>query len=491
MADSSLVDRIRAAEALSRHLEPDAGTRAAVREGVIEYSEAFLESLPERKAYEIDKSSATQLWSSPISDEPEQLDEVLALVERAVDTPGINPASAGHLGYIPGGGVYYASLGDHLAAVTNRYVGVRFAGPGAVEMENVVLDWARQLVGYPDGFGGVLLPGGTVANLTAIVAAREAHGLKARDYERAVVYGSAHVHHCIDKSLHVIGMGECVQRRIGLDDRYRMRPDELAAAIEDDRKVGLRPWLVVGTAGTTDLGVIDPLDEVGAIARDHDLWYHVDAAYGGFFALCPELRARFDGMERSDSIVLDPHKGLFLPFGTGAVLVRDKGKLLRAFRYTGEYMQDTLEEEATAQSSPGDLSPEFSRHFRGPRAWLPLKLLGVGPFRACLEEKHLLARYFHREVQKLGFEVGPEPDLSVVAYRFVPEEGDPDAFNRNLLEAIHRDGRVFVSSTTLAGHFVLRVAVLSFRTRLETIDLYLRILREKVEEMTGGALRNS
>ncbi len=475
-----LLRRLRRLEAESRRLEPDAAERARVREGVVAYAEEFLERVAELKAYEADKEAARDLRRRPIG-EPTEIEELLRLIERCVDRPGLNPASGGHLAYIPGGGIYLSALGDYLADVTNRYAGVRFAGPGAVEMENLCLEWMAALVGYPREAGGNLASGGSIANLIGIVAARDAHGLRATDFSRAVVYLTGQVHHCVDKALRVAGLGECVRRRVELDDRYRMRPDALRRAVAADRDAGLLPWLVIASAGTTDVGAVDPLEEIAEVAEEEGLWYHIDAAYGGFFALVEECRPRLRGMDRSDSIVLDPHKGLFLPYGTGAVLVKDRRAMHRAHWYEAAYMQDTVAEESREIGSPAELSPELTKHFRGLRLWLPLEIHGVEPFRACLEEKLLLARYFHGRVRELGFEVGPEPELSVCIYRWVPERGDANAFNEALVEAIHRDGRVFLSSTTIDGVFWLRLAVLSFRTHRKTVDLALEILQEKVE----------
>lgn len=476
--------RIRELERASRALEPDAAVRGRLRDAVAGHLERFLEELPARPTYQADKRPARKLLESPIGDEPRPIEELLALFDEAVTRPGILAAGPGHLGYIPGGGLFAASLGDVLAAITNEYAGVRFAGPGAVEMENQVLDWmASDVVGYPPGAAGNLASGGSIANLIAIVTAREAKGLRARDYERAVVYLTSHAHHCVAKSLRVVGLGECVQRVVPLDGRYRMVPEALDAAIREDRADGRIPWLVIGSAGTTDVGAIDPLVDIARVAGEHDLWYHVDAAYGGFFALVDSLRPKLAGMELSDSIVLDPHKGLFNPYGAGALLVRDGETLRAAHVHRASYMQDTFEEESPEARSPADLSPELTKHFRGARVWLPLMLHGVAPFRAALEEKHELARYFHREARALGFEVGPEPELSVATYRWLPERGDPDAFNRALIDEMHRDGRIFLSSTRIDGRFVLRLAVLVFRTHLETIDLTLEILREKVAKL--------
>ena len=183
-------------------------------------------------------------------------------------------------------------------------------------------------------------------------------------------------------------------------------------------------------------------------------------------------------METSDSIVIDPHKGLFLPYGSGAVLVKDRQKLLAAHYYMPNYLQDTL--GARDELSPADLSPELTKHFRGLRLWLPLKLIGLTPFRAALEEKIWLARYFHEKLQAIdGFELGPYPDLTVVTYRYIPKKGEADEFNQRLIREVQKDGRVFISSTMLDGKFTLRLAVLAFRTHLETIELALEILQDK------------
>jgi glutamate/tyrosine decarboxylase-like PLP-dependent enzyme len=479
-----MIDRIRELEAISRRLEPDRGGRERVRDAVVAYTEGFFERLSEEKAYEIDKESAKGIRRSPIVEGPTDIEEMVALLRECVEKPGVNPASANFFGYIPGGGIYGSALGDYVADVTNRYAGIRFAGPGAVEMENMLLDWMADLVGYPEGSGGNLASGGSIANLIAIVAARDAHGLKARDVERAVVYQSEHAHHCIDKALRIAGVGECVRRQIEMDEGYRMIPGALERAVAADKAAGLIPWMVIASAGTTDVGAIDPLTEIGEVGAEYGLWYHVDAAYGGFFALVDECRPKLAGMALSDSIVLDPHKGLFLPYGTGALLVKNREALRRSHYYHAAYMQDTVAEETLEMGSPAELSPELTKHFRGLRLWLPLKLHGLEPFRACLEEKLLLTRYFYEEVQKLGFEVGPEPELSVATYRYVPESGDVNEFNAALVDEIHRDGRVFISSTMLDGKFVLRLAALTFRSRLENVDLLLEVLDEKVKRLT-------
>jgi len=474
--------RIRALQRASAGLEPDAAERERLLAAVQTYLEEYLASLSTRPAYHADKEAGPRVRDPAIGPRHE-IEEVLRVYDDAVVTPGIAPTSGGHLGYIPGGGIWSSALGDYLAAVTNEYVGVRYASPGAVEMEHRVLEWIADLVGYPATAKGNLAAGGSVANFTGIVTARDAAGIRARDVPEAVVYSTSHAHHCLAKALRVAGLGETVRREIPLDERYRMKPDALAAAIREDRARGLRPWLVIASAGTTDVGAIDPLPAIADIAEAEGLWLHVDAAYGGFFALVESARPRLAGMERADSIVLDPHKTLFLPYGTGALLVREGEHLQRAHTYHASYMQDAESEELAGGGSPADLSLELTKHFRGPRVWIPLLLHGPEPFAACLEEKLELTRYFHREVARLGFEVGPEPELSVSTYRWVPAEGDANDFNRALVDRVHRDGRVFVTSTMLEGRFVLRAAIVVFRTHLEDIDRTLEILAREVAEL--------
>jgi glutamate/tyrosine decarboxylase-like PLP-dependent enzyme len=206
----------------------------------------------------------------------------------------------------------------------------------------------------------------------------------------------------------------------------------------------------------------------------------VDAAYGGFFLLTDHGRQMMRGIERSDSAILDPHKGLFIPWGSGIVIVRDAKLLEASNSYSGNYMQDAVRESGVL--SPADVSPELTKHFRGLRMWLPLILVGLKPFRAALEEKLLLARYFYDEIQQLGFETGPSPDLSIVTFRWNPPGTDPERvndINRGIVDALRSDGRIFLSSTMLDGKFVIRLAVLGFRTHRRSIDLALRLLKEQ------------
>lgn len=473
-----MIAKLKKLELISRQLEPTSKQRKKTRGKVISYSEKFLKQIEKLKAYNSKADKGIGLLHSPISENAISIEQVLHLLQEQVDKPGLNPASGGHLGYIPGGGIYYSALGDYLADVTNRYAGVFFASPGAVRMENMLLGWMRKIIGYPKHAAGNLTSGGSIANLIAIVTARDAHTIRSKNCTKSVIYISQQAHHSIQKAIRIAGLDECILRYVKLDSSYRMLASELENEIEKDKKKGLNPFLIIAAAGTTDVGAIDPLNEIGKIAKRNKIWFHVDAAYGGFFVLTKEGKKKLAGIEKSDSISIDPHKGLFLPYGLGAVLIKNAKQMKKSHSYLANYMQDTL--RSIDELSPADLSPELSKHFRGLRLWLPLKLHGIKPFVACLEEKLLLTKYFYQEIQKLGFEVECKPELSVVTYRYIPKNGDPSLFNKKLVEEIQKDGRVFITSTMLNGKFTLRLAILAFRTHKSTIDLALKILKEKV-----------
>ncbi|MBK8303336.1 MAG: aminotransferase class V-fold PLP-dependent enzyme [Chloracidobacterium sp.] len=471
-------DRLLELERSSRLLEPDSNEREVARSGVLAYSDDFLDNIESLNAYNVSDDKGIRLLDSPITETGIGIDEAISLIRDNVDTPGLNPASGGHLAYIPGGGIYYSALGDYLADVFNRYAGVFYASPGAVRMENMLIRWMSEVVGYPETAVGNLTSGGSIANLIAIVTARDAKQIKADSITRSVIYLSEQAHHSVDKAIRIAGLGECIVRHLPVDEKYRIIPSEFTAQVAGDKADGLNPFLVVASAGTTDVGAIDTLKEIGEIARENGLWYHIDAAYGGFFILTDEGKEKLKGIETSDSLVIDPHKGLFLPYGLGVVLVKDAAALNASHFYTANYMQDAA--SSADEPSPAELSPELTKHFRGMRLWLPLKLHGVAPFRACLEEKLLLAKYFHAEIKKLGFESKIEPELSVVTYRWLPKTGDANTFNKKLLESVVADGRIFISSTMLNGEFTLRFACLAFRTHLSTVDTLLNVMKENV-----------
>ena len=479
-----ILEKLNILENESRKLDPEPMLRNHWRKSVSDYSDSFLDNIEQIKAYVVSEDRGRDIYNTPIG-EPKTIEALLDVLAYNVDRPGLNPASGGHLAYIPGGGLFPSALGDYLADVFNRYAGMFFGSPGAVRMENQLIHWLCSQMGYPDTASGNLSSGGSIANMTAICTARDAKNLQAANFSKVVIYSTAQVHHCVHKSINMVGLREAVKRKVPMDSDFRMDPIALKQQILSDIASGLKPFMVIASAGTTDVGAVDPLDAIADICAELDLWFHVDAAYGGFFIMTEEVKSLFKGIERSDSLVIDPHKGLFLPYGTGAVLVRNGQKLFESQHMMASYLQDAYFD--VEEVSPADLSPELTKHFRGLRLWLPLQLYGVETFRAALSEKIWLTRYFYEEIQKInGFEVGPYPQLSVMTYRYVPEIGDANAFNARLVEEVRNDGRVFLSSTMIEGVFYIRLAVLSFRTHLSTIQTCLQVLQEKSVLLAKG-----
>lgn len=486
--NKELLDQIRELEQTARVLEPEPGQRTLWLNQLEDCTTRFIGSLDHGKAYGKFDGMEGLLEIGQSVEQMHDFSRVVSELETDMLTKGLNPASGGHLGYIPGGGIYAGVLGDYLAALYNQYAGIFYGGPGAVKIENELIRWLASLMGYPDTSLGNLTSGGSIANLIAVVTAREARGISSRDIPDLCIYLTEQVHHCIHKAIRISGLGEAQIRTIALDQEFRMDTHDLKQTIEADLRKGLRPFLAVGTAGTTDTGAIDPLDEIADLCEYHKIWFHVDAAYGGFFVLCGlnthegrPLKEAFKGMDRSDSLAIDPHKGLFLSYGLGAVLIKDVTSQYKAHYYRAAYMQDTLTSQE--ELSPADLSPELTKHFRGLRLWVPLRLYGLRPFVSCLEEKILLCRYFYGEIRKMGFETGPYPQTSVCVYRYIPKSGDVNAFNQALVDKVISDGRVFVSSTQLSGDYWIRIAILSFRTHLSTIQTYLEVLEAALKEL--------
>lgn len=475
-----LVARIAGYREAARRLEPDSNERQ-------EFGNL---SLNQALAYwdQIEDAPSNRPWSDVFAQrlDPEFTDTgrdpgfVLNYIAECIDRPGIATTSPRFMGYIPGGALFHSAVADLLAAASNKYSGFASASPGAVRIENACTDWLARAVGYPEDSAGTLTSGGSLANLTAIVAAREASDPDGG----GAVYLTKFAHHCVDKALHIAGRGRSPRRVIETDEMCRMSVAALEQALEQDRMNGFRPWLVVASAGTVDTGAIDALPEIADLCRRYHAWLHVDGAYGGLFALCDEGRSRLKGIELADSIALDPHKTMFLPYGTGAALVRDRRHLLNAFSASADYIMPLGDSEVGP--SPADLSPELTRHFRALRLWLPLQIAGVDAFRAAQSEKLALARYFHSKISEIdGFETSGIPDLSVVAFRYVPQQGDPDDFNERLLRWTQQEGRVMFSGTRVNGRYLLRAAILCFRTHIEHVDEAIAAVRRGVAALDG------
>lgn len=394
-------------------------------------------------------------------------------IPRSFGTP-----SPGYLAYIPGGGVYTGALADFIADTTNRYTGIWQAAPALVQLEANTLDWLRDWMQFPASARGLFTTGGSMAMFNAIACAREK--LLGNDIRAGTLYVSSQSHHCIAKAAKLAGIAHDRVRVIDVDADFRLCPEQLASAIAADRAAGLKPFMVFSTAGTTNTGAVDPIVAVADIAAREGLWHHVDGAYGGFFHMVPELRPLLSGLPRADSLTLDPHKGLFMPYGTGALLVRD-GEALRALHSsTAGYLPDNQNEFY----DPAQYGPDLSRGFPGLRIWLTLKFFGAARYRAALNEKRELALWAAERVSRIpGIVMDAMPQLSLFAFHLEGSGLDTLAAQneatRALMERVTARGRIMVTGAMVGERFLGRVCVLSFRTHRDDMETCVQQLAEE------------
>ena len=462
-------------------LEPGRLQLEALTRAVADFVVEQVATLAEQPSFDLDGVEAVRAGlREPAPEHGRPIEEVLDRLRPAL-AKSYNSAGPGYLAYVPGGGVYAAALGALIASATNRYVGVTAPAPALAQIEQSVTEWLCALMGLPEGAQGLLTSGGSLSNFSAIVAARQER--LGDELAGGTIYYSTQTHYCVAKAACLAGFPRAALRALPVDERFRLRSDALEAALREDRARGRRPFLLVANVGTTNTGAIDPLPELRRIADENGLWLHGDAAYGGFFRLAPGGEQLLRGVEACDSITLDPHKGLFMPYGVGALLVRDGRALARAHRGSADYVQDVAFEGSLGFA---DLSPELSRDFRGLRVWLPLQLHGLAAFRAQLGEKLALARAAYEQLASdPRFVLFDEPQLSVVAFRLRAPASDADRLSAELLRRVNERRRVFLSSTRLLGRYALRICVLSFRTHEDRVQDAVAALREEAKALLG------
>lgn len=394
-------------------------------------------------------------------------------IPRSFTTPG-----PGYFAYIPGGGVYPAALASFIADAVNRFTGVWQAAPALVQLEANTLEWLRDWMQFPEQARGLFTTGGSMAMFNAIACAREK--LLGDDIRAGTLYVSSQSHHCIVKAAKLAGIAHDRVRTIAVDADFRLRVDELERAIAADRAAGLKPFMVFSTAGTTNTGAVDPINAVADIAGREKMWHHVDGAYGGFFHMVPELRPLLGGLPRADSLTLDPHKGLFMPYGTGALLVRD-GEALRALHSsTAGYLPDNQDEFY----DPAQYGPDLSRGFPGLRIWLSLKFFGAARFRAALAEKRELAVWAAEQIAQIpGFVMDAMPQLSLFAFHLESAELNTleaqNTATRELMDRVTGRGQAMLTGAMVGERFLGRVCVLSFRTRRAAMETCVQHLAEE------------
>ena len=381
-------------------------------------------------------------------------------------------ARVGHprfFAFIPSAPTFPSVLGDVLAAGLNPFVGTWLGGSGPSMLELVVLEWFRDMLGLPQGTGGLLTSGGSAASLMAFVGAR--HAVLDDHVTGAMIYASAETHSAVERAAWITGFPRTAYRKVPVDGEHRIDVEALRAGLQADRSQGLRPFMIVGNAGTTNTGAIDPLLELGALARSENLWFHVDAAYGGFAAITERGRTALRGMETADSWALDPHKWLFQGIECGSVLLRRPEALRDAFHIMPDYLQDI--DRGQAEPNFADHGLQLSRTARALKVWLSLKAFGLAAFRDAVDRGLDLAELAEARVShEPQFELLSPARLGIVCFRLLPRRAgtDPDRLNREALERLNRSGYGFLSSTRMQGAYALRMCILSPRTRAEDVE---------------------
>lgn len=470
-------------------LELDGRAMRALVAKAMEHIAKHVDSLGEQAVSAIDGgASLARSLAEPLPEHGTPFDDLLELLfERAVPCT-YNTASPGYLAYIPGGGLLQSAIADLIANSVNRYVGVWLAAPGLVQLELNVIRWLCEMVGYPTSAGGLLTSGGSIANLTAVATARQER--LGEQFAGGTIYTSTQAHHSVSKAAVLAGFPARNVRRVPVDHKFRILTGELERRLDEDTRKGKAPFLIVANAGTTNTGAVDDLETVAEIAKRRGLWLHVDAAYGGVFALTQRGQAVLGGLDRADSITLDPHKGLFLPYGTGSLLIRDVEALRRTHGVHADYMPAMQDDPDLVDFC--ELSPELSRDFRGLRAWLPIKMHGIGAFRRNLDEKMDLARWAAEQLRTIpDIEILAEPELSLIVFRLARKglaQTELDRLNQSFLEEVNRRQRVFLTGTILppgstASGFALRICVLSYRTHLDRMEMAIEDIRQAVALM--------
>jgi aromatic-L-amino-acid/L-tryptophan decarboxylase len=442
------------------------------------------------------RAEIAALFDEPLPQEPQPLAAVLLEAERSIVANSTLSLTPRFFGYINGSGNQAAVLAGLLESALNQICARWHFSPAASEVERQTIQWIAQFIGYDSRAGGCLLSGGSTGNLVGLAVARrknapfDAAVLGMRGGPPLTVYGSQETHASLDKAMVVLGMGRDQLRRVRALDDFTIDVRALERQVAEDRRNGYHPLCVVGNAGTTNTGAVDPLAALADFSRDEGLWFHVDAAYGGPAAASEAAGPLLRGLEQADSVVVNPHKWLFVPVEAACILVREPAALRETFEISADYLRP----DSDAPLDFKDYGPQLSRSFRALRVWMTFKAYGAARLRAAIESNIQVMRYLADQLdQSPDFvRLAPVP-LSVVCFQYRTADasvhGDQDYLDRlndRLLQALERDGRVFLSGTKVHGKTALRACSVNHRLRREDVDGLLAVIRE-----TGAALIGS
>lgn len=441
----------------------------------------YLENMADIPMRDTSKAEAlAQKLREPLPQSGETLDTLLRTIFHECVPQGVQVPSPGYMAYIPIGSICHSALAEFITFIINRWVALYDFAPGFVEIENAVLRWLCDIMGMPEGSGGILTSGGSMANFSAVVTARQEN--LGEDFSRGVIYFSEQTHHSVAKAARLAGFAAKQLRAVKTDDAYRICAQDLEQKITADKQADLTPFMLVANAGTTATGAIDDLHALAKICKKEKLWLHVDAAWAGSLRLTKNGKQMLAGTELADSITIDPHKALYTPFGAGALLVKNPRYLRAAHSFDADYLPDETVEDTL---SPAHLSPELSRTARGLQLWLPLKMLGVQPFIETLEEKLQLIGWATEKLRQIeSIEIAFEAQTVITGFRLVlpgKSQDELNDINRVMLARINAHGKILLSDVVLNGKRVIRIIPFGQRTHLQEVELALEYVKEAAE----------
>jgi aromatic-L-amino-acid/L-tryptophan decarboxylase len=462
-------------------LDPSVGEIRDWGNSVIQFVTDYLGDLRDRPVYRrLSSREIREKLDAALPTKGSDFDELLKVFRETIIPFSRHNAHPRMFGYVQSPGTALAAFADLLASTLNANLTVWRSAPAPVELERLTIDWIRQILGFNAEAGGLFVSGGSMANLTAIATARQT---KDQSLGQLRIYASNETHFSVAKAAALLGIGRENVRHVTVDERFRIRVDDLIAKITADVEADYVPFCVVANAGTVNTGAVDPLAEIRQIADRFQLWMHVDGSYGAFAVLAESARKLFAGMEQANSIALDPHKWLYLPVDVGCVIYREPEIARTAFAHEAEYTR-IIGQEADEAFAFWDYGPELSRRFRALKVWMLLKGVGLDSLGEVVENNLACARHLESIVQASDdFEMAAPVELSIFCFRHVPPQlrGQSaqaiDDFNERLLIALQRDGSSYVSNAMLGGRFALRGCVLNYRTTLRDMEILLDDLR--------------
>lgn len=455
------------------------------------------ENMEAKKAYHYFPQSEVEAWfDESLPQNSLSPEKVLDLFKEKVMDTATNNLGPYMYAYVMAGGSQMSLLAEKLTATINQNVGKWHLGPAVSEIEKRVIRWAGELTTFGKDCGGVMVSGGSAANLAGLTVARNIFFEKNKIREKGLfglkpftVYASSEVHGCIDKSMEELGIGTDQLRKIAVNNDFTIDLEALKATIEEDKASGFTPFCLVGNAGTVNTGAIDDLTALAAIAKSHDMWFHIDGAYGGLPACLDSIQNEYKGIELADSLALDFHKWMYQTFEAGCLLVNDFNILQRTYYKRASYLDTRLEDQGRTNFNEHYF--QLTRNAKAVKVWMSLKTYGMQKLRTMIQKDIDLTHYLADEVEKASdFELKSISHLAVACFRYtngLTDEAAIDSLNRKLIPALERDGRVFITGTTIHNQFVIRACLINHRMHKGTVDYLVNVIREVAEQISTHA----